>query len=234
VSIRSRRAPLAGALVLSVLAPRAARAQLLAGAAVDGATRAPAVGLPLRLLRLTDGAEPVVVDSGVTYERGLFQIMAPGPGVYQLEFGPANHRATRGPVDTLATDARREREYALPITSAGAEVPYQESQVQERAKAPAPARGARSPEVLRQLGDGMYEVVTEFVVDAQGRVETPTVRVVKSTRQELEEPAREALRTMRFQPARIGGIPVRQIARHTATWGIRSERRQVVRRVGPD
>ncbi len=245
MSIRSRRAPRAGALALSLapacaallaalLVPRAAHAQLLAGAAVDGATRAPAVGLPVRLLRLSAGAEPVVVDSGQTYDRGLFQIMAPGPGVYQLEFGPANHRATRGPVDTLAADTRREREYALPITSAGADVPYMESQVQERATAPAPSRGGRMPEALRELGDGRYEVVTEFVVDAEGRVELPTVRVVKATRMELEEPAREALRTLRFQPARIGGIPVRQIARHTASWGIRTERRQVTRRVSPD
>ncbi|MGZ8493449.1 MAG: energy transducer TonB [Gemmatirosa sp.] len=237
MSFRSRRAraPLA-LLVLAPLTPRVARAQLLAGAAMDDATRAPAIGLPVRLLRLTDGAAPVVVDSGRTYERGLFQIVAPGPGIYQLEFGMANHRATRGPIDTLAADARSQREYALPITSGGVEVPYMETQVQERAQLQGRPRAPNVVEEMRRAGlrDGQLEVVTEFVVDAQGKPEPGTLRVVRATNPVLEPPARDAVIALRFKPAAIGGIAVRQIVRHAFDWRIRTETRQTVRRVGTE
>lgn len=233
----SRPLPLALVPLLALplaLSPRAAHAQLLAGVAVDGATRAPAVGLPVRLLRLAAGAAPALVDSSVTYDRGVFQIVAPGPGVYQLEFGPANHRATRGPVDTLAADAQLQREYALPITSGGAEVPYLESQVQAPARVAGRPRSPNVSDAMRRAGlrDGLYEVVTEFVVDAQGRPESSTLRIVRSTARELEAPVRDDVRTLRFTPATLGGIPVRQVVRYPYQWGIRTETR-VVRTARP-
>lgn len=231
--VSSRLAVLLPLLALP-LAPHAAHAQLLAGVAVDGATRAPAVGLAVRLLRLADGAAATVVDSGRTYDRGVFQIVAPGAGVYQLEFGPANHRATRGPVDTLAADAQLQREYALPITSGGIEVPYLEAQVQERARVTGRPRSPSVVEEMRsaRLRDGRYEVVTEFVVDAQGKPEHATLRVVRATNPVLERPALDAVRALRFTPATLGGIPVRQVVRYPFEWGIRTETR-VVRTPAP-
>ena len=221
------------ALLLPLLAlplvPRAVPAQLLAGVAVDGATRTPAVGLPVRLLRLAEGAAPAVVDSGVTYDRGIFQIMAPGPGVYQLEFGPANHRATRGPVDTLAADAQLQREYALPITSGGAEVPYLETQVQERARLPRHHPMPRLPESVRRTatGEQSFEVVSEFVVDTAGRVEMESFRIVRATLPQMVDEVRQAVHAIRFAPATIGGIAVRQVFRYPVVWTLRTETRVV-------
>ena len=67
---------------------------------------------------------------------------------------------------------------------------------------------ARYPELLRQAGvEGV--VVVEAVVDTLGRVESGSVRIVRSTNPLFDGPAREVVAGSRFRPGRVNGRPVR-------------------------
>ena len=66
------------------------------------------------------------------------------------------------------------------------------------------------PEVLRSSGvEG--QVVAEFVVDEQGRVEEGSLRFVRFDNLLFEGAVRAALCRMRFMPAEVGGVKVRQL-----------------------
>jgi outer membrane biosynthesis protein TonB len=55
-------------------------------------------------------------------------------------------------------------------------------------------------------------VVLQFVVDTTGHVELTSIRVLESTHEGFEPPAREAVAAAIFRPARLGARPVRQLA----------------------
>jgi len=105
-----------------------------------------------------------------------------------IEGGIAKGVATTGPV--IRTDQ-----------------PYLESVVEERPErigGPMP----RFPDLLRQAGiDG--RVLLEFVVDTAGHVERGSIKVLSSTNQLFEQPAREAIAESTFRPGKISGHPVR-------------------------
>ena len=68
----------------------------------------------------------------------------------------------------------------------------------------------RYPEALRMAGvEG--QVVAQFVVDVEGRVEAGTVRLVRSGNALFDEAVRTGLARMRFTPAEIAGRKVRQL-----------------------
>jgi protein TonB len=78
------------------------------------------------------------------------------------------------------------------------------------------------PAALRVAGiDG--RVVLEFVVDTLGSVEPASIRVLESTRRDFEASAAEAVRRCRFEPARIGNGPVRQLVRQGVTFRLAGE-----------
>jgi TonB family protein len=55
------------------------------------------------------------------------------------------------------------------------------------------------------------EVLTSFVVDTTGRVDSSSVRVLRSTQEPFTQSALAALTTMRFLPAEMKGRKVRQL-----------------------
>ncbi|MCA1840116.1 MAG: energy transducer TonB [Actinobacteria bacterium] len=68
----------------------------------------------------------------------------------------------------------------------------------------------RYPEALRTSGvEG--QVVAVFIVDQQGRTEEASIRFTTSDSPLFEEAVRAALRRMRFAPAEVGGVRVRQL-----------------------
>lgn len=87
---------------------------------------------------------------------------------------------------------------------------YFEFQV-EKQVAPAPGNPApRYPDMLRSANvEG--EVLVQFVVDTTGRVEMPTFKVLKTSHDLFTNAVRQALTTMRFYPAEIGGRKVKQL-----------------------
>jgi len=70
----------------------------------------------------------------------------------------------------------------------------------------------RYPVILRAAGvEG--RVLAEFVVDAAGRVEPESWRVLEVTQPAFAEAAREAVLQWRFSPAKVRGRAVRQVVR---------------------
>jgi protein TonB len=85
--------------------------------------------------------------------------------------------------------------------------PYLEAVVEER---PERVGGIppRYPEILRQAGiEG--RVLVEVVIDTLGRAERGSLRILSSTHQLFEAPAREAVANSIYRPGRIQGRAVR-------------------------
>jgi protein TonB len=88
--------------------------------------------------------------------------------------------------------------------------PFLADQVEKQVGVVPGSAPPRYPEVLRSSGvEG--QVVAEFVVDEQGRAEEGSVRFVRSDNRLFDEAVRVALRRMRFIPAEVGGVKVRQL-----------------------
>jgi protein TonB len=68
----------------------------------------------------------------------------------------------------------------------------------------------RYPDDLRMMGV-QGRVVLRFVIGLDGRVEPSTISLVSADDAGFISPAREALRTARFRPGRVGGRPVRTL-----------------------
>jgi periplasmic protein TonB len=85
--------------------------------------------------------------------------------------------------------------------------PYLESLVEERPEMVSHPP-VRYPDILRQAGiDG--HVVIEAVVDTSGHVERGSIKVLSSTNQLFEQPAKEVIAGAVFRPGRISGRAVR-------------------------
>ena len=105
----------------------------------------------------------------------------------------------------------------LPGDSATA---YLAIQVERQARAAAGSAGPRYPESLRAARmEG--EVLAQFVVDIEGRADLTTFRVLESTHVRFTDAVREAVRTMRFHPAEVGGAPVRQLVQMPFVFALR-------------
>ena len=85
--------------------------------------------------------------------------------------------------------------------------PYLEAVVEERPdRVSSPP--VRYPEILRQAGiEG--RVLVEVVIDTLGRAERGSIRILSSTHQLFEAPAREAVANSVYRPGRISGRAVR-------------------------
>ncbi len=77
----------------------------------------------------------------------------------------------------------------------------------------------RYPPVLQQAGVSGF-VEAQYVVDTLGHAEPPTWKVLKSTNQQFEAPAREAIMKGLFKPARIKGGAVRQLVQQRISFNI--------------
>lgn len=88
--------------------------------------------------------------------------------------------------------------------------PFHADQVDKPAAFISGSATPRYPDVLRSSGvEG--KVVAVFVVDAAGRAETDSVRLLRSDNVLFEDAVRAVLPRMRFLPAEIGGRRVRQL-----------------------
>ena len=77
---------------------------------------------------------------------------------------------------------------------------------------PAAVRGScRPPEypvALREAGTS-GRVVVSFIIGADGRVEATSMAVVFATDEGFVPPTLETIRSCRFQPGQLNGVPVR-------------------------
>lgn len=94
--------------------------------------------------------------------------------------------------------------------------PFRESQV-EVAVSPLGNVSPDYPSSLRETGvEG--QVVVEFVVNENGRVDMSSVKIVESSHALFTSSVRTALPKMRFSPAKIGGTAVKQYVRQPFTF----------------
>lgn len=75
------------------------------------------------------------------------------------------------------------------------------------------------PSHLRDAGVG-GRVVATFVIDANGRVESSSIRINSAPHPDLAEATRRALADLRFRPAQKGNRNVRQITTMPIVWQV--------------
>ena len=73
------------------------------------------------------------------------------------------------------------------------------------------------PSHLRDAGVG-GRVVAQFVVNAQGRVEASSIRIISAAHPDLGEQTRRAVADFRFRPAQKGSSNVRQLVQMAIDW----------------
>lgn len=73
------------------------------------------------------------------------------------------------------------------------------------------------PTHLREAGVG-GTVVVQFVVNAEGRVESSSIRIIRAEHPDLGEQTRRAVADFRFRPAQKGNRNVRQLVQMPIVW----------------
>ncbi len=95
-------------------------------------------------------------------------------------------------------------------TAMSADQAYFEFQVEKKAALATRSAAPRYPDALRERHvEG--EVLAQFVVDATGRPEVGTFKVLRSSDELFASAVRSALTGMRFNPAEVGGRAVKQV-----------------------
>jgi protein TonB len=92
----------------------------------------------------------------------------------------------------------------------GPDAVYFEFQVEQPVRPAADSRGPRYPEAekaARREG----EVLAQFVVDTTGQADLASFKVLGSTGEAFATAVREALPSLRFLPAEVGGRKVKQL-----------------------
>jgi TonB family protein len=86
---------------------------------------------------------------------------------------------------------------------------YSENQVERAVVATRPAQ-PRYPDALKSV-NVTGEVVASYIVDARGRVEPGSIKILSATHKLFGDAVRRALLDARFRPAQVGGQSVRQL-----------------------
>jgi protein TonB len=86
---------------------------------------------------------------------------------------------------------------------------YSENQV-DRAVQVTRAAQPRYPDALRSV-NVTGEVVASYIVDARGRVEPGSIKIISASHKLFADAVRAALLNARYRPAEVNGTPVRQL-----------------------
>ena len=206
------RSSAAAGMLLAVLSLPAS-SQVVGGEAVDARSGAAISTLNVRLLGCdSEAACRRAVDSTRTDVHGLFRLVAPRAGIYQLEFIPPVGAITRGPVDTVAAGALLLRRFMVKVEDADsiAERVLAEFEVEKPAE---PLRGQAVPRYPPALAADQVkgEVLAQFVVDTSGRLRPNSLRVVHSSHPAFTAAVQQVVYGMRFKPAEVRGVRVAQL-----------------------
>ena len=125
-----------------------------------------------------------------------------------------SQEVTSGPVIIPGTESAKAaamRRVQLTPQRVSANQTFFEFQVEKTVSGRATNMPPRYPDALRDAKvEG--EVLAQFVVDQTGTPDMTTFKVLKSTNELFTESVRNALPAMRFNPAQVGGRPVKQLA----------------------
>ena len=106
--------------------------------------------------------------------------------------------------------------------STGGDQPYFEFQVEKQAAPYADNPRPSYPDMLKSA-NVQGEVLAQFVVDVNGRVEMNTFKVLKSTHDLFTSSVKAALSSWRFYPAEVGGRRVKQLVQMPFVFGLGGE-----------
>jgi protein TonB len=96
---------------------------------------------------------------------------------------------------------------------------YFEFQVEKPVSQAPGSATPRYPDILRQAGvEG--EVLATFVVDTTGRADVSSFKVLRTTHEAFSTAVRQALPSMRFIPAEVGGKKVKQLVQQPFSFAI--------------
>jgi TonB family protein len=95
------------------------------------------------------------------------------------------------------------------LSSGDASKTYTENQVEEAAR-PTRQPPPRYPDALKSV-NVQGEVIAQYVVDARGRVEPGSIKILSASHKLFGDAVRTALLEARFRPAKVGGTSVRQL-----------------------
>jgi periplasmic protein TonB len=97
--------------------------------------------------------------------------------------------------------------------------PFFEFQVEKQVQQIPGSGNLRYPDMLRSANvEG--EVLAQFVVDTSGKYESGTFKVLKSSHDLFTAAVKNALPTMRFYPAEVGGRKVKQLVQQPFTFSL--------------
>jgi periplasmic protein TonB len=97
--------------------------------------------------------------------------------------------------------------------------PYFEFQVEKQVQQIPGTGNLRYPDMLRSANvEG--EVLAQFIVDADGRYEAGSFKVLKSSHELFTQAVKNALPNMRFYPAEVGGKKVKQLVQQPFTFSL--------------
>ncbi|HEX7977812.1 MAG TPA: TonB family protein [Gemmatimonadaceae bacterium] len=196
-----------------------ASAQAIGGEVVEAMTAQPLRSYQVRLFYLAQGDTTQARDSTTTDERGLFQFGGQGVGAYRLEFGPPATRLTSSArVEATTPDTMIAVRFRVPVLELGGAQAFSEKEVQKVAFAHRVVQ-LRYPEELRSISVS-GEVVVRFIVDPTGSVRPGSVTLVRSSHPSFTRAVMDFLRTVKFHPALIGGIPVPQLVEEPFTFSL--------------
>lgn len=200
-------------LAISLVAlPSSARVGLAQSGAFSGQVMDPitAAALPQVSVFVRDDKNQVV-GRALTDDRGLFVIPHAHAGIFQLSFDRAGMKPVVWAVDTVGADSVVERRYKVTFLAVPLDTVFSQSQVDEKVTVRSFGYAPRYPK--RATFSGVPGRVTiRFVVDTTGKADMKTITTVRSTDAAFLRSVLESLRTMEFNPARVRGRKVRQIA----------------------
>src|SRR3954454_14113268 len=104
-------------------------------------------------------------------------------------------------------------------TAPNSDQPFFEFQVEKQVQQIPGTGNLRYPDMLRSANvEG--EVLAQFVVDTSGKYEAGTFKVLKSSHDLFTAAVKNALPTMRFYPAEVGGRKVKQLVQQPFTFSL--------------
>ena len=114
---------------------------------------------------------------------------------------------TKGAVESARQPDRGPR---VQPTAMSADQPFFDFQVEKQVAFVTGGAAPRYPDALRKRHvEG--EVLAQFVVDASGKPEASTFKVLRSSDELFTSAVRSALGGLRFKPAEVGGRAVKQV-----------------------
>jgi protein TonB len=104
----------------------------------------------------------------------------------------------------------------LPVNT---DQPYFEFQVEKQVQQIPGTGNLRYPDMLRSANvEG--KVLAQFIVDADGRYEAGSFKVLESSHELFTQAVKNALPNMRFYPAEVGGKKVKQLVQQPFTFSL--------------